>query len=246
MPDRLSFPFLALAATTLFVCVPGRAYAQSSAGIRLGVLGGASITSVTGVDVSGAVGSNGEPDVNLKTTSRPGFQLGAYLTVPLTTAMSFQPELHFIQKGAKIVGTSTGIDFGNTVTLSLQTSYVELPLLLRYDVLRQAKAHPFVVFGPSVAYRVSCRTAFSLMGFDLEDTCKPSSEDFGELTEDPIRKTDFGVVGGVGIAGLAGGFPLSAQVRYAHGLTSILKDRAELKSRYKGVSILVGVGFRAR
>ena len=233
---------LGVAATAVLVGAPSVSDAQSRDGIRVGALGGASITSVTGFDA--AATPDDEIDLSLKTSNRYGFQLGAYLTVPLSSTLSFQPELHYIQKGAKVMATSNDLD--GAVSLRLNTSYVELPLLLRFESGRQAQAHPFIVLGPSVAYRVSCRTAFSLMGLQVEDSCKSNSEDFGEETDDPIKTTDFGVVGGLGISGLVGGFPLSAQVRYAHGITSITGDESEQESRYKGVSILLGVGFRAR
>ncbi|MES2522700.1 MAG: porin family protein [Gemmatimonadota bacterium] len=245
LPTSWSSSRIALVAmSTLALVLP---QVSVEAQIKGGVMGGASITNFTGI----ATGSVCDPDTgcaSATTSNRIGLQLGGFLQIPISGMWSFQPELHFIQKGGKTNVSISGDEFGDpfTADLDLSLAYLEVPALLRLD-LGSRRLRPFFVAGPSVALRVGCDVGVSVDGLGSVSTACDEGEPFtgedGATVDDPIKKFDVGGIIGAGVSGLFGGRTLSAQVRYARGFVNVLKDSGESASRNTGVSILFGVGF---
>jgi hypothetical protein len=227
--------------------VPSFAWGQMPAAQRrVGALGGASITTLSDL----ALGTDCTADVGCGSASkrsRTGLQIGAFLNLPLTNRFSVQPELHYIRKG---VNTSVELDFGDAILggeLQLQLAFLEVPFLLRRD-FGTGNLHPFLVAGPTVAYRVGCSIKAVVSGFAASSSPCDEQESLIEggegVTDDPFRTFDAGGVVGFGVEGLRAKRHLSAQVRYAQGFLSVLKDDAgAAKPRNQGISILFGIGF---
>lgn len=224
--------FGAAAATLAFSTT---ADAQSGRGPRFGALLGASITKINDLDPTG---DNTIGDA-IESKSKAGFQVGAYLQLPLAGALSLQPELHYIQKGAKFEGED--VEFGDA-EVSLKLAYVEVPVLLRMD-LGSSGLRPFIVAGPSFALRTSCKFSFAFEGNSLNADCDEGELDEGGEAEDPIKKTDIGGIVGAGLAGNLGGRTLSAQLRYSRGFTSIANTSADVSPKNSGFSVVFGIGF---
>ncbi|HYW30725.1 MAG TPA: porin family protein [Gemmatimonas sp.] len=240
----------ALAATSALAFAIAVAFSASvaEAQIKGGVLAGASSTTFT----NATLGDVCDPEVGCisqSTARRLGFQVGAFLTVPLRGALSFQPELHFIQKGAT---TSITVDVDEQVPLAadleVRLAYVEVPLLLRLDLGSGARFRPFLVAGPSLGLRVGCELSVAVDGLGAFGSGCDGQGGFGApeegtVMEDPIKKFDAGGIIGGGITGLLQGRNVSAQVRYSRGFTSLLRESGGVTTMNTGLSILFGVGF---
>lgn len=211
---------------------------------QFGALLGLSSTSITDADLEGVA----EAGVNAEVKRRMGFQIGAYLTQSLSGNVSFQPEIHYIQKGAKVAVSLTDIEGNAGVTdaeASIKLAYLEVPLLLRFDMNQGKSVRPFLVAGPAVAFRISCNIGLGVEGASFNTDC--GSEGDSELeveSDDPFKKFDAGVMMGGGIAGTMGSLPVSLQVRYSHGLINIAQDASDGRSpKNTGISLLFGIGF---
>ena len=216
--------------------------AQAPVRPRVGALFGASLASISDADLVNEFDVGGDGAAEVK--RRLGFQLGAYLTKPLTRNVSLQPELHYIQKGAKAEGTATDIEGGEVLSaeVGIKLAYVEVPLLLRVD-MGSRRLRGFLVAGPAVALRVGCKASVAALGLSFEVDCDEDDDD-PETPDDPFKKYDLGGIVGLGVAGDASGRAVSAQVRYSRGLVSISSETiAGYSPRNTVISILFGVGF---
>lgn len=231
----------ALAAALLLVPCASTA-AQSR--IEAGALGGLSLASVT----ESGNENLGIPGVSAESRRRTGFQLGAYLRLPVGGIFSLEPELHYIRKGVNFdavvpIGLGTGGDSSPLASgdISLDLAYVEMPVLLRADFGQSGRVRPFVVAGAAVAYRVACtvsvRTAQGSFGTDCD---VPSDEGDG-----PLRTWDAGGIVGAGLAGDIGQRRVSVQARYSRGFTTLARQTVDgYAPRNSVISILLGVGFQ--
>jgi hypothetical protein len=234
---------LAACAAAVIGMTPLTLDAQAQPRTRFGALIGLSSTSITDADV----GDFGEIGVNAETKRRMGFQLGAYLTQALTNSVSFQPEIHYIQKGAKVSVTVTDIEGVQTTAdaeASVKLAYLEVPLLLRLDMGSEGgSVRPFLLAGPAVALRISCNLGLGVEGASFNTDCAESFEDETE-SDDPFKKFDAGIMVGGGVAGTMGSLPVSLQVRYSYGLINIARDPIDNRSpKNTGISLLFGIGF---
>ncbi len=239
MRSRLSLG--ALAALSLLAV--GAAGAQAPARPQFGALIGASLSSITDTDLAGLddVGSG-----SIKSKRRVGFQIGAYLTHPLSGALSVQPELHYIQKGVKLDFDTNDPDFPLSGALTIKLAYLEVPLLLRYDMGqgtgKGTGIRPFIVAGPSFAYRMSCQLGIESSEFDADQDC--DADDGDETTaNDQLKKFDAGGIVGAGLQGTVGGRTLSAQLRYSRGFVTIAKEAGDASPKNTGISVIFGIGF---
>lgn len=213
------------------------ASAQAAGKPQFGALLGASITSISDLNL---IGEDEVGNVVSTSKSRTGLQLGAYLRYPLSASWSVQPELHYVKKGADVEYSVADASGTQAITTVVELAYVEVPVLLRYDFSGGAGMRPFIVGGPSVALRTTC--TIGIAEFNASSDCADVEDDIGNA-EDPIKKTDFGVMGGIGVEGVFGKRSLSAQVRYSQGLVTIAKESGNLSPRNRGISILFGIGF---
>lgn len=229
---------LMLTALGLFA-IATSAHAQAPTRPQFGALLGVSSTTITDTDFSGL---DGDVSAGLNTKRRMGFQIGAYLTQPLSGALSVQPELHYIQKGAKLDFdvNDPELDLNGSVTLKL--SYVEVPVLLRYDAGQGSRLRPFVVAGPAFAYRVACTLGIESSEFSADQDCD-AADDQSSGDDDQFKKFDVGGIVGVGLQGQMGGRALSAQLRYSRGFVNIARDAGDQSPRNTGISLLFGIGF---
>lgn len=230
------------ASAAVLSMLPAGAQSQARPRTQFGALIGLSSTSITDADLEGV-----DAGVDADVKRRMGFQLGAYLTRSLSGNVSFQPEIHYIQKGAKIAVSLTDIEgVGSTdAEASVKLAYLEVPLLLRLDMNQGKSVRPFLVAGPAVAFRISCNIGFEFSGASLNTDCADSGNGGLEIeSEDPFKKFDAGVMVGGGVAGTMGSLPVSLQIRYSRELINIANDASDGRSpKNTGISLLFGIGF---
>jgi hypothetical protein len=165
-------------------------------------------------------------DDDLYTSRRTAFIGGAFMVIPTTPTFSVQPELLFAMKGAK------ASEQGFTATLKL--TYIEIPVLGRFDIPASGGVKPFVYAGPAISFNLSCSSAVSGPGIDASGECE--DEDTGES----VKKIDYsGVIGG-GLAFDVSGRTFTIGARYTHGFAS-LADEGAIKNRT--ISVLASLEF---
>ena len=208
---------LTLSALAIVTALSATAHAQ-----RIGVIAGATFSNVRTSD-----------DLNL--SNRTGSMFGVSLQVPVGTTFTLQPELQFLQKGAKFKQT-----FGATSNSgNFRLDYVEIPLLLRYDISRGVIG-PHLYAGPSVGFNVGCA-----VGYTGGTRAAGTNSDCTDDNFKP-KSLDYGLTVGGGVDFNLGGLAATGGARYGIGLADIRSDNSEaFRSRvHNGVlSLYVGLLF---
>ncbi|HEU6450059.1 MAG TPA: porin family protein [Gemmatimonadaceae bacterium] len=163
--------------------------------------------------------------------SRTGWLGGVFVTFHLTNTFGIQPEALYSQRGASA-------DAGSGFDATIKMDYIDIPVLLRYDIPVVGPIRPFFVAGPAFGIQTKCVIAAEGDGVSASADC----DQFDEDPEARIDNKSFDLSGVVG-AGLdfrLGGHTLMVGARYQHGFSDVVKD-ASAKSRTW--SIVAGLGF---
>ena len=174
----------------------------------IGVLGGLNLSTLAGNDISDA-------------SNRTGFQAGLFLTLHMNQAWSIEPEALYTQQGASAGGETA------------KMNYLQVPVLLRWDMMAKNPVHPFFIAGPAAAFQVGC---------DLSASGQSAScDDLSQAGEAPQKKT-FDVLGvaGAGLGFNVGATQMSVGARYSYGFSDAFQA-SDIKNRY--FSILLGLTF---
>lgn len=164
-----------------------------------------------------------DPDED--TESLLGFAGGGEVQIPLGAGgVSLQPELLYIRKGFELT------DEGET--FKFQTDYIEIPVMLRYDI-PAASVRPYVMAGGSVAFEASCKLIAEDETVSADIDC--DDETLGVETE----STDFGILFGGGLAFPAGPGALFVEGRYGIGLADIDASEAD-EAKHRVGAVMVG------
>lgn len=182
----------------------------------VGIKGGVNFTNLYTEDVD---------DNNILTS----FNLGLYANLPLSKAVSLQPEFNFSRKGAELVYDNAFV----SGTSRLKLNYLEMPLLLKLNVTPNFNLH----FGPYVAYLIDGKATNETDNgtFNFEDN----------ISNDDLNKFDYGLSGGIGFDFEAA----SIGIRYNYGLQTIGKEQNFGGTTYtfpdaKNSALSLYVGFR--
>ena len=156
----------------------------------------------------------------------PSWVAGVYFDFKLGF-VSVQPEILYTRMGAKIS------DEVEDFRLEYRMDYVQVPVLLKLNIVPAGPIRPFLYGGGYGAYLVKAE-GFMQMGGEI---------DTADLIDD-FQRYDYGVVGGGGLAFKLPGISLSVEGRYNMGLANIIKDPLEGESlKNRSIMVLVGVGF---
>lgn len=195
---NLAATVLLLLGTTSIVKAQDRAGATGSSA-KFGIKGGVNFSNLYTEDVT---------DENVLT----GFNLGAFVEMPLTSAISLQPEVAFSTKGAEN-------EYDNATAsgrVKFRLNYIEVPLLLKFNITNHFNLHA----GPYVAFLIDSK---------ITDEDNDGSVNFEqELDDDDLNKVDFGLAAGLGLD--FGNIGVGA--RYNYGLTTVGKERTFLGTTY--------------
>lgn len=213
---------IVLAAAALLIGVPASgALAQ---GVPLvpgrptfGVMAGVNLAKVGGEDVFGA-------------DNRTGVLGGVFVTFHLSRSFGIQPEVLYSQKG---FSDNSDPSFDATVKMD----YIDVPILLRYDIPVVGPIRPFFVAGPAFGLQAKCALEASGEGASASVDC-----DNLEDSEIDFQKKSFDLSGVVG-AGLdfrLGGTTLMVGARYEHGFSDVVENAAV---RNRTWSVVAGLGF---
>ena len=164
----------ALACLATVVCLVLSPLTDASGQVTVGVQAGLSIAKIGGR----------APTNDLH--SRKGIAFGAFVEKQISDMLSFQPEILYIQKGAK--------DSDQDVDVTLKLDYMEIPLLLKVNVPTEGDISPYLLVGPALSFKAGCTISGEEGGVSVDLDC---DEDFIVF-----KSFDVGGVVGAGV-----GFP---------------------------------------
>jgi len=123
-----------------------------------------------------------------------------------------------MQRGGNI--SEAGDDF------TFKLSYLELPLMIKYNFKTSNTLVPYAMAGPSLGYLLNAKIEF---GDDEVDA------------KDQLKRVDFGLGLGGGVSIPRGKLTLFGEARYVLGVSNINDDQSdETKVRNRGLQILFG------
>ena len=145
-----------------------------------------------------------------------GFTIGAFGTYNITPALAIQPELLYVRKGLGDTDLLTSAGF--------RLSYLEIPLLVKYDLVRTGKTLPRLYLGPAAGVLLGARLYYHGLFSDYDHDVK-----------DGMKSVDFCLVfgGEVEIRSVSVG-KLMVDVRYSLNLSNSI-DPAKWNDRAKDV-----------
>lgn len=206
---------LSLATAIIMVLGLQQSMAQVAVGPRVGI----NIATLVGEDVDSEA-----------TNSNVGVLFGASFV--FGDRFCFQPEILYSPQGA-----STDQSFlGNTVTYNFNMNYLQVPLLLRYNILND-NVKVYVNAGPGLGFWLSAKTV-------AKDDGDESSEKY-EFDSDIDNRIDIPIIVGAGAAFKVGPGQLFVDVRYLQGLLGIQKkpDGVDDFNHTRNSVVMIGAGY---
>lgn len=183
------------------------------------------------------VKATGISDALPQTKTIDGFDITAFIEIPIQDNFSFQPEISYNKKGFRI---KEGLDlklfnFDIPVGLEAHTElkYVQVPLLGKYTLANE-KAGLYFMAGPSLAFATNATLktkARFIIDFNITQT------DI-DLSNDDFNRFELAALGGMGGFVNIGSARLFAEMRYHWGLTDLMADPivdVHLKNRVLGL-----------
>ncbi len=147
-----------------------------------------------------------EEELGVDAGNLMGFAVGGFIEYSLSPTFAIQPEVLYNTKGMKF---EEG-DVSEKITLT----YMQIPVLLKFNIPTAGNFDPFIYAGPSVGILLSAK-----------DKLEGTDEDYDEDIKDSFKSTDFSAVLGLG-AGIPMGTSgqLTFEFRYDMGLTNVAED----------------------
>ncbi|MGE5742110.1 MAG: porin family protein [Candidatus Aminicenantes bacterium RBG_16_66_30] len=140
--------------------------------------------------------------------------------------ISLQPEFLYVRMGGR-----HSIDAANG--LEYRFHYLQVPVMLKFDVIPFGPLRPFVAGGVYGSYLIKAQGVLTVAG----ETTKVG------FTGDHER-LDYGAVGGAGLALKLPGISLSVEGRYNYGLMNIIKNPAAGESmKNRCLMVLFGIRY---
>lgn len=158
------------------------------------------------------------------------FHVGGYVDIPVIHGITFEPGLQYSKKGYSMKGDLqiNALKFlGVNVGLQVQSHYIDMPLLLKVDVVKGLN----VYVGPQFSYlvRSTLNAKAGILGINLFNRGYGITSQFNRL--------DMGLAGGVGYKFNNG---LNVQAGYDYGLSKL--DRNNNFNAYNRV-VKLSLGF---
>jgi len=135
---------------SIFLLISSYAFSQSN--ITFGVKAGINLSSLNGdyPDTSSDVSDS---------KSKIGFHLGGFAEYEINDKFSLQPELLISTQGGKFeirdnYNNSTYGDYYESFTQTTKLTYLNLPIMLKYEIIENLK----IEFGPQIGYTLSAKS----------------------------------------------------------------------------------------
>ncbi len=152
-----------------------------------------------------------------------GLFVGFDFKYALNSALSFQTELNFVERGTSFSGSVLGQTYQSVLNLH----YLEIPFMLRADLdLRILR--PFLLLGPNLAFSMVPTSVTTISGTTTD------------VAMSGLNTFDFGFYGGGGIAIPLGRLSINLQSRYYYGITNVFQSGG----KNRDIAFLVGLSLR--
>jgi hypothetical protein len=140
--------------------------------------------------------------------------------------VSLRPEVLYVRMGG-------AYETDEANSREIRHDYVQVPILLRFNVVPLGPVRPFICGGGYGSYLIKSVSVLETGGVVEKE----------DLTDEYLRY-DYGVVVGAGIAFKVPLIGFSIEGRYNYGLANIIKDPAAGESlKNRSLMVLVGIGF---
>ena len=159
------------------------------------------------------------PDGNgIDKKARLGIVAGLTADLPLSPSIAVRPELLYTQKGYQVTSEGNGLAGSATARID----YLEVPLMLAYNVVQPSGLAFSIEAGPTLAYKLSSGIGCDFEGAVGEAFC--DAQEIGDAEgDDGIKDFDFG--GALGAT--VGSGPFGVGIRYTQGFIDIGKNAGE-------------------
>ncbi|MBK7939931.1 MAG: PorT family protein [Lewinellaceae bacterium] len=213
--------------TAAFALVTFAASAQISIGPRVGV--------------NLAKWSGGEEEIG-DVKNRTGYQFGIAAEIRLNDNFAIQPEVNFLQKGARQDFSEVDSIFGKVESKTdISMNYLEVPVLLKAGT-SFGPARVDILAGPSFGYALSGKVKDELTINGETETDKYDID----FEDDEVKRTDLGLqLGAAFSVNLGERASLFVDGRYLLGLTNLNdSEDDDFSIKNRGISLSAGVLFR--
>ena len=167
-----------------------------------------------------------------------GFQAGMFFTFDISENIQLQPEILFAKRGTKEVDSSTSEWYTCESEAKWKLTYVEIPVLLKFNLQSKGSFKPGFFVGPYFAHNLSSKVCVKTTGqFDDEIYDREYEEDI----ECYLESFDYGIIVGAGFDFKTGSTRIILDVRYSHGLANIFKSSAIVNNR--SFMFMIGIGL---
>jgi hypothetical protein len=209
---------------------------KSNAQLSLGLKGGVNFSNL-------AV----ETETSNAFNTRVAPTFGVLLNYRISPLLSLQAEPTFSMRGATLE-EQRETSLGGSVTYKVvnqgvaKLNYFELPILGQYRPRLSEKIEAIISFGPEARFltapvklRTTSTTYVGNEPVEIETSERSLSGDEG------LKKIDFGITAGAGVAYLVGTFKIFAEARYNLGLYNLSPENDGSKIHNRGASIFLGI-----
>lgn len=156
---------------------------------------------------------------------RAGIVLGIDGVLAFSSVVGVQPGLFYVSKGAKLElrpWETRDEEWYHEGVGVLSFDYLEIPILLRFSPRTASDTRPYLLIGPTVAYKVGSKA--HLHASAARTGANVTSDYDRKATVDLEKDIDFGVMAGIGLKSRQGNSTISLEVRYMYGLAANAHD----------------------
>jgi hypothetical protein len=163
------------------------------------------------------------------TTYIKGLFLSGFAEVQINGRLSIQGELTFIQKGFKI-------EVENVAAIRTKLNYFEIPLLLKYDFVKEDELDLVLYAGPSFGFLRNQKDSYQ-----IDDHWKTLDEPVFPKSE--YNSTETGIAFGIAVRAKAGAGKFIFDVRSNTAVGPVIKSVDNGNIRNTGIVLAVGYAF---
>lgn len=160
---------------------------------------------------------------------------GAFLSLNFGP-IGIQPEVLYSRRGMEAQVLLDPSDPASLAQARMTLDYIEIPLLVRLNIIPAGPVKFYVFGGPSYGFLQKAKVRLTYMGMSEEEDIK-----------DDFKNKALAAVGGLGLdIKIPLLFKVSVDARYHYGLGNILSEGSSVptdKARNTGFSVLLGIGF---
>ncbi len=142
-----------------------------------------------------------------------GIGIAVPIEISLTDMFSIQPEIMYLQKGAKLAIDVAGVA---KIDASQKLNYLEVPVLLKVNFLKDAPLGISLLAGPSFGYALSGTNVVTASGSSIPATNQTTDEDFKDFA-----RFELGLHGGINLGFALGSGKIILDARYLFGLSNL-------------------------